>query len=271
MSYIILEIIMGVAFIGMLISAKKQSSNSLAKPLVFVFAFVLIACGIIVLVKRMGPPDTEKYVNEKLTFTKSAGYKLARFFAESTSGGQVVIFRDPTREENKFQQALIEGLKKGFAPEITNVIVTSPLLHRPSTKAAKDKPISELLKSADINKILKRYSKCKIIVSLAGLPKDIKDLNLLHEFINKSPKTPKIALLNCRIKDMYKFMKAGFISAVVYPNPSKKYSEDVPSDDLQKTFDMRYLLITPKNMDEISKEFPGRVFRRSAATPPTKK
>ena len=51
---------------------------------------------------------------------------------------------------------------------------------------------------------------------------------------------------------MYKFMKAGFISAVVYPNPSKKYSEDVPSDDLQKTFDMRYLLITPKNMDEIS-------------------
>jgi len=264
MSYsMILGIIMGVALCGMLVCVKKQHSNSKVKPFALVFSAIMIIAGILMLVNYFGPPNTKKYINDKLIFVKSSGYKLGRFFAESMPGKKIVILKDPTRNDSKFQQALLDGLSDGLKPDISDIVIVAPLLRSSHSKQKKNKPIAELIKAKDINRILKRYPKCEILISLIGLSKEIKDLDLSHNFMTKSSKIPKIALLNCRIPNMYKLMKAGFISAVVYPNPEKRYSEDRPSTDLNKTFDKRYLLITPENMDEISKKFPDRIFRRS--------
>jgi hypothetical protein len=263
----ILAILMSIAFCGMLVCVKKQHSSSKAKLFALFFSAVMIICGIIILVKYLGPPDTEKYINDKVLFVKSSGYKLGRFFADKMPGKKVIILKDPTRNDSKFQEALLDGLNEGLSPDITNIVIASPLLHHPRPETEKNKPITNLFKAKEFNRILKKYPRCNIIISLIGLPKDSENMDLSHKFLKKkSSKIPAIALLNCRVPKMYQLMKAGFISVVVYPNPAKKYSENRPSSDLNDTFDMRYLLITPKNMDEIAKQFPGRVFKRSSAS-----
>ena len=264
MSYsVILGIVMGIAFIGMIVSAKKQNSNTIAKPFVFVFTAILITCGILMIMDRIGPIDTEKYVNDKSIFTKSSGYKLGRVLAKSMPGKQVIVLTDPTPANNKLQQALIDGLKEGFSTDITNVLIFPIKLLTPISKKNKGKTTQELMTVKDYNKALKKYPRFNILISLIGLPKNGADLDILKRFSKKSSNKPKIILLNCRVNNMYQLMQGGFISTVIYPNPNTKYSEESPSTNLMETFDMRYLFITPENMDKIVKEFPGKVFRKS--------
>ncbi len=263
MSYmIILGVVIGFAFIGLIIAAKKQSSNAIAKPLVLVFTLIILTCGVLLLISRLGPPNIKNLVNNNLIFSKSEGYKLGKYVTEQMPKGEIILLIDPSKKENKAQQAMIDGLNEGF----NNTDAELTIVSLPLPKILPVKQIGAIdynkFTSKEFNKAIKRYPKCDMIISLVGLPVDLQNLKILQKFIKEPSKAPKIALLNCRVPNMYQLMKGKFVTTIVYPNPKEKYNDDSPdSGDLMKTFDMHYLLITPKNMDQILKEFPGQVFR----------
>ena len=163
---------------------------------------------------------------------------------------------------------MLDGLREGLATGTTDVIADEPRLEIPKgTKDPLKLDISTLLKSRNINRLLKLYPKAQIIVFMLELPKDIKNLDLLKKFLKQPEKSLKIALLDCNIAYHKKLFESKFISAAVCPNPEKKYSEDSPSADLNKTFDMRYLLVTSENYSQISAKHPFKIFR----SPPSQK
>ena len=258
MSYtVIMGIVIGIAFIGLIFSAKKQSTNSLAKPLVVIFTLVILTCGLLLLVDRLAPPDINQLVNNKLIFSKSAGYKLAKYISKTTPNASIILLTASTKA-NKAQEVLIEEMNKAFSKTNAKMTVVSLLKKQKTTTK------SNRFTTKEFNKALKRFPKCNFVISSVGLPEKIQDLTILQKFIREPSKAPKVALLNCKVTDMAKLIKGGFICVVVYPNPKKKYSDDTPdSNDLMKTFDMRYLFITSKNMDQISKDFPGRIFKKA--------
>ena len=71
-----LWIVMGTAFIGMLVCAKKQNDSTAAKPLLFIFTLVLLVSGAFFLKHLATPVSEDEILREQLLFAKSAGYKL---------------------------------------------------------------------------------------------------------------------------------------------------------------------------------------------------
>ena len=57
-------------------------------------------------------------------------------------------------------------------------------------------------------------------------------------------------------------IKSGLIPAAITHNPDARYTEDPAPDDMQAAFDVRYLLITTKNVDEIAKKYGEKIFRK---------
>ena len=264
MSYtIVLGIIIGIAFLGLIISAKKQSRNSIAKPLVLVFTLIILSCGGLLMIDNLVPPNIDTLVNNRLIFSKSAGFRLAQYMTKTVPDGKFIVLTDsnPAEKEKKAQQAVVDGLNEACAQEHADITVVAVIPHKPSQAEQALLAAPGKFTAADFNKTLKRFPKCNILISLIGLPADLGNMKIAQTFLKTPKKAPKIALLNCRVKGMYKLMQGGFITAIVLPNPKKKYSEDSPVNDLRETFDMRYLLITKENMDKIAKEFPRQIFR----------
>lgn len=265
MSYsIILGSIIGISLIGVIISFKKQHDHTVAKNMIAVFSLIILICAVLLTIHRLVPPSVNKIVNNKLIFVKSSGYKLAKYLSKQKSGSQILVLTDKANRNSPACKAVIEGLEEGLDGSWKKLIVLSP----PHSVVPKDQnsiPHRCIINAKDLNNILKRYPKSRMLVSLIGLPDDIEDLDILKKFISTHSNLPRVALLNCKVRNMYNLMKGGFIGAVVFPNPKTKYNNNSPEKDLMKNFDMHYLFITKENMDQIAKDFPGRIFSQSAS------
>jgi len=257
-----ISILMGISFIGMLICAKKQHDNSAARPLALVFMLIVVVCGILMLTQHFSPPDAERLKQERLTFIKSSAYVLAKHLGAEMPGIQVLVFVNNKIENEPKQKALKKGLKEGFSPNVTDIIYLTPKVTIPQPKDGKVSKIMDIAKAKDINNLLRRYPKCKLVISMIGLPKDQKDLNIVKDFQRNSEKATKLAFIDCPVTYYKPWFESGLVAAGVVPDLRKKYSQDSPSSDLEKSFGMRYLLITPKNVDEISQTFGRRIFSK---------
>ena len=122
---VILGIGIGIAFVGLIVSVKKQSSNTLAKPMVLAFTLIILTCGFLLLADRLAPPDINKLVNDKLTFSKSAGYRLAKYIEKTTPNSKIILLTDPALKESKKQKALIEGMNEVFNKTSAKMTVVS--------------------------------------------------------------------------------------------------------------------------------------------------
>lgn len=260
---IIIGTIMGLAFIGIIVCGKKQNDNSAAKPLAMVFMLVIAVCGVALLIKYNKGVDPEKYKKESLVFQKSQSFILAEYLKKGLSSPQVVVLLDKSKYDDPMQKALKEGLKEGFSDINADVVFETPLVKIPEDKIDSQTNIMNFAKAKDINFILETYPKCKVLITLIGLPKDLANLDIVKKFQEEKP-IPKIACLNGGFHDYQQLIKVGFITAATVPDPKKKFTTVSTSRNMQETFDKKFLLITPKNVDEIAKKYPGRIFK----TPP---
>lgn len=63
-------------------------------------------------------------------------------------------------------------------------------------------------------------------------------------------------VVNGDISMLYPAIKSGLVPALVTHKPDARYTEDP-----QAAFDVRFLLITTENADEIAKKYGEKVFR----------
>lgn len=261
---VVIGIIMAALFIGMIICAKKQHSNAIAKPLAIVLLIGVVICTIFILTKNLGSGDTQALIANELKFAKSSSFILGQELAKSMPGAKVLLIVDEQNEMNKRQQILIDGLKEGFGSAITQITIKTPQIKKP--KGAPEEmmmPLMEMVKAEDFNKLINQNKTCNLVITMIGLPMDMGGLKIWADFEVDPKKTPKLSVMNGDISMLAPAIKSGLVPAVVTHNPDARYTEDPAPEDMQKAFDVRYLLITPKNVAEIAKKYGDKVFRKN--------
>ncbi len=260
---IVIGIVMAGCFIGMIICTKKQHTNALAKPLAIVLLLGVVICTIFILVKNLGSGDTQTLIANELKFAKASTYVLGEKLAKIKPGAKVLLIVNEQNEMNKRQDILIEGLKEGFGTSITSVTIKTP--KKKESKGAPEEmmmPLMEMMKAEDFNKLIAQNKSCNLIITLIGLPMDIGGLSIWKNFESNPKKTPKLVIVNGDVSMMYQAIKSGLVPAVVTHNPHARYTEDAPPKDPQAAFDVRYLLITTKNVDEVAKKYGEKIFHQ---------
>lgn len=265
--YIVMGTVMTGCFVGMVICAKKQHTSAIAKPLAVGLLLAVVVCTILILTRSLGGGDATALIANEMKFAKSGAFILGQELAKVKPGAKVLVIVNPDSQMDKRQQVLIEGLKEGFGSAITDVTIKSPNVKKPKLPKGQDPemmmemPFEELVKADDINKLLSQNRSCNIIVSLIGLPMDMANLKIWEQFEDDPKKTPRLSLLFGDISMLYPAIKGGLIPACVSYKPDAVYSEDAAPDDMQAAFDVRYILITPKNVDQLNTKYPKRLFR----------
>ena len=94
--------------------------------------------------------------------------------------------------------------------------------------------------------------KADVIVLMNGLPQSANSMALW----NAKP-APKVAVFGGMVTGLGDRIRSGDIVAIVAHNPMAIPGDAPPPGDQQKAFDKRFVLITPKNVDEVSAKHTG--------------
>lgn len=188
-------------------------------------------------------------------FESAKAFVLGRILAETLPGRKALIITGWDSNNEDIIQKQITSLENGLSPEITVAAV-----ERVKIKLIKqiDKRVIEDDAVEKFNEVINVHPECEIIISMVGLPQDFESLDI-YELDDNS--RPVLALLDGLIFSLEEAIRDGFISIAVAYRPGWTLYPDLP-DDPKKLFNMRYLAITPKNVDEMKKYHPGLFWGR---------
>ena len=241
---VIVGVIMGVAFIGMIVCAKKQNAISAAKPAALGLLVVVIICAIMLL--SGGKSADEDVITAEVQYAASTTYTLGKHLSHTMPGAKVLVVTSTIRKDNEFQQAKIKALKEGLSPATTDVVFEALAGNN-----------HEGVTAADMNKLFAKHKDCDLIITLIGLPFDMEKMKIWNQFLKDKKKTPKLAIISEDIFALGAFIQSGLIVGAVVLNPKYRPIENPPVPaNYDEAFKKRYLLITPKNVAAMSKKYP---------------
>ncbi len=254
---ILVGIVMILALIGMIACAKKQRTNPNAQPIAIALLIVVIACGVTIMFKTgsLGDGDAAAIIENETRFACAKAEILGDHLKKKCAGEKTLIVADRDFEKNERTKRLIEALKKGLGTPDAEVC-TIEIANKGNMPAEEEfmMPIEEMMTAKDFDKLIDSHSDCKLIVSMIGLPRDLAKMKLWHM---SKDKRPNLALLNADTHALKGAIAKGLITAVVSYKPGITYTEESAPSDPQKAFDMRYLLITPENVEKVAKDNKG--------------
>ena len=197
---------------------------------------------------------------------------LAEYLASKHPGKRVLIIANPFTQQKgrraeiyQFEQAGIDGLRRGFGKQLPIEAIGFPKLRREVLEnpvsvhvdAATTTPLSFLIAENSFDALAQKHPTAEILVSLIGLPKDVTQSELW-----KTPKTPTLGLLlpDWRIiggsESVKQAFESGKISAAILNKPGAP-AEDVPlGQDERAAFAARFLLVTLESIDELLRQHP---------------
>ena len=255
---IVVGVIMGVAFVGMIACVKKQHTSSAAKPAAVGLLVTVVVCAIAMLVHNMFGGETKEALDAEVEYSASTTYTLAKHLSHFMPGAKVLVVTGKLYKKNVFQQAKIKALKEGFSPAITDVVFDVP-----PVKKLGEGAIADSMTAADMDKLFAKHKDRNLIVTLIGLPFDMPRMKIWNQFLKDKGKTPKLAILSGNVSTLGAFIQSGLIVGVVVTNPQYRYTEDMPvPKNYEEAFKERYLLITPNNVAKVSKKYPKLFSKR---------
>ena len=249
---IVVGVIMGVAFVGMIVCAKKQNSTPAAKPAALGLLVAVVISAIAMLVHNLGGGADNEVIATEAQYTASTAYTLAKHLSHTMPGAKVLVVTSKVDKSNILQQAKIKALKEGLAPATTDVVFDVPPVSDPSVSA-----IMNSLTAADMDKLFAKHKDRNLIIMLIRLPRDAQKMKIWSQFLKDKKKTPKLALLFDSISSLGGFIQSGLIVGAVVTSPEYHYVDGAPAPkSYDEAFKKRYLLITPKNVVAMSKKYP---------------
>jgi len=254
---IIVGLIMAVAFVGMIICAKKQYLNAVAKPAAILLLVVVVICAVTILVHNTGNGDASTLLANEMQYEKASTYMLGKEIAKMHPGAKVLLIVDAIKEKNMRQKAMIEGFKEGCSSSISEVKVVAPEVKR--------QPGPEMMQVAtadSFNKLLAKNKGYKVIFTTIGLPYDAANLKIFKEFDKNPRKCPKLALTGGSSLQLAPLIQAGLLEVIVAYRPDAKFNDDNIPEKMEDLFNERYILVTKQNLKDVKKKYPGRVFSK---------
>lgn len=234
--------LMVVALIGMIVCSKKQNTLAIAKPLSMVLLVVVAVCGVMVLKGQFSDGMTSLRDNEN-KFYVSQAFVVGDYVKGKLDAGKILIIADPSYTMDQRMTEFVELMKKGSGGEV--VISTVAL---PDTGEEMAEPVSERMRAKDFEKVIAENSDAKVVVSLIGLPRDLKNLKILNA--NKSGKGPALILLNADVPHLGQMIAAGMVTAAVTVSPKAVFNEEPAPSDEKAAFAVRYILVDKENIAE---------------------
>jgi hypothetical protein len=250
-------IIMIGALIGMIVCSKKQKTNPNAQPIALALLLVVMITGIYMLYKNniFGSSNSAMIESEN-RFYSSKAYVIGKFIAKNFPKAKVLLIENEGFEKIQREQDFIAALKEGM--DNNNVkAVALELLNKPKRPEGMPAdmpmmPTMELMTSKDFDATMNANSSCNVLISIVGLPRDAKKMQLWKM---SNATRPKLILINGGIGEAIKLDAAimqGMVSAVVAISPKAKFDEEGAPSNFEDAFNKRYILIDKSNVDKNS-------------------
>ena len=232
-----------------------------------------------------GGPNTEKLAKKSQRYQQIAAQKLGSYLASEHPKAKTVILShmdyssiQPNADKEKLPTSVEkfkrqeEALKEGAGGQLNIIKIVHPEIPEEARSMMQppegaetgegDTPypmdfmpmeMEMMMQAEDYNNALSGHlDNCDLLIMLRNLPYDIEKMQVWQM---SSP--PKVALMQpANLSKLKEPIKQGLITAVVARKPDAEYDlkGSIPND-VEKAFNRRYLLLTPKNIEEISQKY----------------
>jgi len=197
---------------------------------------------------------------------------LGEYLARQYPGRHIVVFANPfsnlpgqPREIYQFEQAGLRGLRQGVGTALKIEQVVFPelkpgALENPHTAAidrSTTTPLSYLVADDAFDKVAHQYPRAEILVSLIGLPVNIRETEIW-----KTDHDRRFALLLPDLRmvgdqaAIRRAVQSGRLAAMVLPKPGAPPEDQPLGKDSRTEFERRFLLITPATIEGYLKAYP---------------
>ena len=260
MLYVYIALIV-VGFVGVIACQKKQKTNPNAQALAFLCMIPLLAgVGGVIYLKSgfFFDEEQDRSLRNETQFTKAQAKVLTDYMGTQWKGQTAVLIIEPSADSSEYSKARIKALEDGM--KAAGINVTTEKLNLPTPKEGED-PVSmeDALKADVYNAIFDKFKDAAIFVIAAQMPMDDKEFKAMKcwKFDGK-----KVRVVLANINELGRLapvlVKTGVVGAAIIDKPGSKYDpekDDAPSD-LKAAFDLRFVLVTPANAEEIAKKSP---------------
>ncbi len=230
-------IVMVVGLLGLIVCAGNKKNPAMQPIAVGCLLVTLVGFGLYMYdsnFKDKNKANMETYALREL----AAYHKVGSVLKEKVSGKKVLVLVDGMTSET-LQEKFIEALKNSFGGE---VIIEK-------MQAGEDGNIDSLSYRKDYKPIFARYKDAGAIVFTIQLPFDMKYSEL---------KAPLVLFQNgdFRARQMKAMLNNNKLLAVrTYKSYSATNMPEPDEENLDKTFDMFFNLVTKENFDQFAKDF----------------
>lgn len=200
----------------------------------------------------------EEVLDKELSYANATYQYLGTYLERNHPNQRILLIANPTSPNNKFTEKRLDiiksGLETGFGGQMSGVQIER--LEMPETAMAGAPMMFENLFTAEIfDKIVEKHKgRVDMIISLVGLPMDLRDMSFWN--LDKDER-PKLVVTNGAIYELKNAIAQGFVTAAVYYNPDLPYNfKDPVPEDVEEAFKKRYVLIDGDNIEEFAAKHP---------------
>lgn len=219
-------------------------------------------------------PGSRGIQNQAVARREIALRVLAEHLSHSFAGKMALIVANPFSQLEgqpdyvyDYEKAGVRGLERGWNGKMERVEVVFPALREgaaetpekfpidPETKT----PLSFLTAPGSWDTILQQHPTADLVVSLIGLPIDLKSLQIWSQ-----PK-PQLALLfpDLRMVGNREAIRAalqsGKLAALVLNRPGAPPESSPLAANYRQEFDRHYLLVTRENLEQVVAQWPQAI------------
>ena len=241
---------MAVSFTALILICRRGEQSWKSRLSLFLLLFLIIGSAAFMIY------DAGIFGRKKISrnfhvseFEAARAFVFGKFISEKYPGFGIVIVTGTDDSDKKLNDVRIESLKKGLGTGVKILALVNFEVERDKKKGYLQ--YSGKVTSIDFDSLLREYGDCGILVSTLPLPKDFKKMKM---FSYKDSKRIGLAVLDGPLRMYTAEVKKGNILAFSCERPMWTYMPDIPADPV-KAFEMRYLLITPENVDDMRRRY----------------
>jgi len=285
----LLYALMAVAVVGIVYGWKKQKDGyPLGEKIMLAGALgALICAGFALKISFFGTSSTEMMKMQN-AWTRLSGQKLGEYLATTYPKSKILIVVQPQTAYTKGRPTpLLDGLKAGLGDSMTIVAEAAPELPKmpggmpgmvpmppipppvagdkssnppPSMPTPEEMlmmgPIEMWLNAERFDAFLEPFvPKVDMVITTIGLPMQPGTL----KFWKFDPR-PMLVIAQGNIQELKVAIQAKAVVAALAFNPTAKFESKWPPKNLEKAFALRYLLVTPENVEQIATEHKDMFF-----------
>lgn len=240
---------------GIIVCQKKQKTNPNAQSIAFVFLVVILAGAGGMLYETGifgGDREMDRIIGNEIAFAKARSKVLSDYIGQTWKGESAVIITEPNIEQNKISKAALDAMQADLKNAGVNVTAVEALNIKEGT-AEEPVPMEVALNAKVYNDIFAKYKNANIFIIMSQLPFEAKELKNLACW-KFDAKKARIVLVNGEIYNLKGAIAQGIIGAAIAmkTGPNAYDPEKAAPKDTKEAFDTRFILVTPKNVNDIA-------------------